>query len=88
VEAPVSKLLSISDIFAEPQYAARGHLLRIDDPRAGELVVPAPAPRLSRTPSQVVSAGPALGDANADILGGMLGLSPDQLAGLKARGVI
>jgi crotonobetainyl-CoA:carnitine CoA-transferase CaiB-like acyl-CoA transferase len=88
VEAPVSKLLSISDIFAEPQYAARGNLLRIDDPRAGELVVPAPAPRLSRTPSQVVSAGPALGDANADILGGMLGLSPDQLAGLKARGVI
>jgi crotonobetainyl-CoA:carnitine CoA-transferase CaiB-like acyl-CoA transferase len=88
VEAPVSKLLSIADIFADPQYAARGNLLRIDDPRAGELIVPAPAPRLSLTPSQVRSAGPALGDANAEILGGMLGLSPDQLAGLKARGVI
>jgi crotonobetainyl-CoA:carnitine CoA-transferase CaiB-like acyl-CoA transferase len=88
VEAPVSKLLSIADIFADPQYAARGNLLRIDDPRAGELIVPAPAPRLSLTPSQVRSAGPALGDANADILGGMLGLSPDQLAGLKVRGVI
>jgi crotonobetainyl-CoA:carnitine CoA-transferase CaiB-like acyl-CoA transferase len=88
VGAPAAKLLSISDIFAEPQFAARGNLLRIDDPRAGELVVPAPAPRMSLTPAQVRSAGPALGDANAEILGGRLGLSADQLAGLKARGVI
>jgi crotonobetainyl-CoA:carnitine CoA-transferase CaiB-like acyl-CoA transferase len=87
-EAPISKLMSIADIFAEPQFAARGNLARIDDPRAGELVLPAPLPRMSLTPPQLRSAGPALGDANTEILCGLLGLSPEALADLKARGVI
>jgi crotonobetainyl-CoA:carnitine CoA-transferase CaiB-like acyl-CoA transferase len=87
-EAPISKLMSIADIFAEPQFAARGNLARIDDPRAGELVLPAPLPRMSLTPPELRSAGPALGDANTEILCGLLGLSPEALADLKARGVI
>jgi len=87
-DAPVSKLLSISDIFNEPQYAARENLRRIDDPRAGELVLPAPVPRMSLTPAELRTAGPALGDANVEILAGLLGLSLDDLAQLKARSVI
>jgi crotonobetainyl-CoA:carnitine CoA-transferase CaiB-like acyl-CoA transferase len=87
-EAPASKLLSIADIFAEPQYAARGNLIHIEDPRLGELVLPGPLPRMSRTPPEVRSAGPALGEANQEIFGERLGLAVEAIAELQARGVI
>ncbi len=87
-DAPVSKLLSISDIFANPQYRERENLHTLDDPRAGRLVVPAPVPRLSRTPSELRTAGPGLGDSNQEYLGDLLGLDGEQLADLKARNII
>lgn len=87
-DAPIAKLMSVADIFADPQYAARGNLLTIDDPRVGELVVPAPLPRMSVTPPVFDHAGPALGNGNAAVLGGLLGLDAPTLAGLAARAVI
>lgn len=87
-EAPVSKLLSIEDIFSNPQYAARGNLQQLDDPRVGKLTLPGPLPRMSRTPPVLRTAGPALGSANLDILGGLLGLDTDTLADLTRRKII
>ena len=87
-DAPASKLLNIADIFNDPQYAARENLRTIDDPRAGRLVVPAPLPRMSRTPSELRTAGPALGSSNGDILGELLGLNEAELADLKQRQII
>lgn len=87
-EVPCAKLLSIADIFADPQYRARENLRELNDPRAGKLTVPAPTPRLSKTPGTITHAGPALGDANAAVYGGLLGLSAPEIAALKARGVI
>ena len=87
-DAPASKLLNIADIFNDPQYAARENLRTIDDPRVGRLVVPAPLPRMSRTPSELRTAGPALGSSNGDILGELLGLNEAELADLKQRQII
>jgi crotonobetainyl-CoA:carnitine CoA-transferase CaiB-like acyl-CoA transferase len=87
-EAPCGKLLSIADIFSNPQYAARGNLVPIDDARAGHLVLPAPVPRLSRTPPELRSVGPALGNANDEIYGTLLGLSAALRASLRRSGVI
>jgi crotonobetainyl-CoA:carnitine CoA-transferase CaiB-like acyl-CoA transferase len=87
-ETPCSKLLSIADIFSNPQFAARGNLAPIDDPRAGHLVLPAPVPRLSKTPPQLQTAGPALGNCNDEIFGALLGLSETARAALERQGVI
>ena len=87
-EAPVSKLLSISDIFENDQYRERGNLHMLDDPRAGRLVVPAPVPRLSRTPSEVRTAGPALGESNEEYFGDLLGIGAERMADLKVRKII
>ena len=87
-DAPASKLLNIADIFNDPQYAARENLRTIDDPRVGRLVVPAPLPRMSRTPAELRTAGPALGSSNGDILGELLGLNDAKLADLKQRQII
>lgn len=87
-EVPCSKLLTISEIFAHPQFAARENLTTLEDERAGRLVVPAPVPRMSRTPPRLNHAGPALGQSNQRVFSDWLGLTEDAIAGLRERGVI
>lgn len=87
-DAPASKLMSIADIFEDPQYAARGNMVTIADPRVGDLVVPAALPRMSATPPQLRSTGPALGDGNRRVLQELLGLDEESLARLAADGII
>jgi crotonobetainyl-CoA:carnitine CoA-transferase CaiB-like acyl-CoA transferase len=87
-EVPCSKLLSLQDIFQDPHYAARGSLMTINDPRAGQLTLPAPLPRMSRTPPQLNCAGPALGDHNQFVFETLLGLSSEYIAELRQKRVI
>lgn len=87
-EAPVAKLMSIADIFADSQYAARGNLQSVKDPRVGEVVLPAPVPRLSRTPAKLLSLGPPLGNATAEVFRALLDLDAKAIDDLRARGII
>lgn len=85
---PCAQIYSIKDIFEDEQYRARGNLLHIEDPRAGELVLPAPMPRLSETPPQFRHAGRALGADNDEVFGQLLGLTEKQRSDAAAAGVI
>jgi formyl-CoA transferase len=85
---PVSPIYSIADIFADPHYAARCDIIAPEDPEIGAVPMPAVLPRFSRTPGRVRFVGPALGEHNAKIYGGLLGLSSDEQATLRADGVI
>ncbi|MDH4247602.1 MAG: CoA transferase [Deltaproteobacteria bacterium] len=87
-EVPAGPIHSIADIFADPQFAAREDLLRMRDPRAGEVVVPNVVPRLSGTPGRVEHLGSAMGAHNTEVLGDLLGLSAEAIRALKELGVI
>lgn len=87
-EVPAGPINSIADIFTDPQFEARGNLARITEDDLGEIVVPAPFPRLSETPGEIRNLGPSLGNAVEEILGGLLGVSPDEIARLKRDKVI
>ncbi len=87
-QVPAGPVNSIADIFSDPHFRARGNLLVVDEPDIGEVVIPAPVPRLSETPGKVLSLGPGLGQDNEGIYGGLLGLSADELAQLKREDVI
>ncbi|MGC2856625.1 CaiB/BaiF CoA transferase family protein [Novispirillum sp. DQ9] len=87
-EVPAGPINSIADIFDDPHFAARGNILRVADAVLGEVAVPNVVPRLSATPGMVQSLGPALGEGNADIYGGLLGLDEADLRALKERGVV
>lgn len=87
-EAPAARLMTIGDIFEDPQYAARGNLLTITDPRIGDIVIPAPLPRMSRTPPRVTSAGPPLGNATRDVLRDLLGLEDAAIGDLLRRRIL
>ena len=86
-DVPASPLYSIADIFADPQYRARGNIRMIDS-RAGELAVPDVVPRLSQTPGQISWLGQGLGAHNLEIFGDLLGLNGADIQRLREDGII
>jgi crotonobetainyl-CoA:carnitine CoA-transferase CaiB-like acyl-CoA transferase len=87
-EVPVTLLYSVADMFEDPQYRARENLITVEDPVDGEIVMSSVVPRLSLTPGRVDSTGPEMGAHNHEVYCDLLGLSEDELAHLKAEGVI
>ena len=87
-DVPCGAINSVADIFEDPQFEARDNLLRFNDPVAGEIVVPGVIPKLSKTPGRVKHVGPPLGDGIDAIYGDLLGLSTEEIADLKNKGVI
>jgi len=87
-EVPNSPIYSIADIFQDPHYAARETLATVDDPVIGPVKVPAPVPRLSRTPAEPPSPAPSLGQHNHEIYVSDLGLAESDLEQLRQDGVI
>lgn len=87
-QVPCGPVYSIDEIFEDPHYAARENILRVDDPRAGQLAVPNLVPRMSATPGKVNWLGPELGAHNDEIYRGVLGLEEAELKRLKDAAVI
>lgn len=86
---PAGPLNNIADIFGDRQVHARRNLVAIDDALTGEvMIVPAPVPLLSETPGSIRSLGPTLGQHTEEVLRELLGTTDDELARLKAEGVI
>ena len=86
-EVPATRIYSIADVVADPQFQARGmieaHTLADGTP----VDLPAPAPRLSQTPGATRWLGPALG-AHTDEVLAELGLDAAQIAALRQGGAI
>lgn len=85
---PCAQIYSIRDIFEDPQYKARENLLHIHDERAGDLVLPAPLPRLSETPPTYKHSGRALGADNVEVYTSLLSMTREELDAAKHNGVI
>ncbi|HET6585813.1 MAG TPA: CoA transferase, partial [Nannocystaceae bacterium] len=86
-EIPSGAILSIAEIARDPHYLARGMFESVTLPDGTPLAVPRITPQLSRTPAVATTAGPELG-AHNDEVWQALGLSADELASLRARGIV
>ena len=78
---PVGPIYSVQDMMDDPHYNARGmfETVEID---GKPLKIPAIMPKLSRTPGETHWPGAAIGEHNTEILGGLLGLSDEEIAAL------
>jgi crotonobetainyl-CoA:carnitine CoA-transferase CaiB-like acyl-CoA transferase len=83
----VAPVLSISELFSDPQLAHRGMWPALTHPAIGEMHVMAPPFRLSATPSSQERPGPTVGADNDHVFGEILGLSPDERRTLERDGV-
>jgi formyl-CoA transferase len=82
-------IYTIADIFEDEHYRAREMLVAHEDPEFGEYVGPGIVPKFSETPGRVRWSAPwEEGSHNQEVYGGLLGLSDDELAGLKEQGVL
>jgi crotonobetainyl-CoA:carnitine CoA-transferase CaiB-like acyl-CoA transferase len=84
----VAPVYSNRDIAEDPHFRARQSITRIDDADFGSVAVPCVVPRLSATPGEARTSGPAPGAHNAEVYGGWLGLSDSDQANLQRGGVI
>jgi benzylsuccinate CoA-transferase BbsF subunit len=75
------------DLFEDPQLTHRGHFVRLEHPAMGETAYNAPSFRMSATPARMRPA-PTIGEANDDVLGGILGIDEGERARLVEAGVI
>ena len=64
-----------------------GFLVKYTDSTMGEITVPSSAIHLSDSPVEMFES-PNLGDANEEVYKGILGMTDEELADLKAKKVI
>lgn len=76
------------DMLADPQFAAREAIVEVPHPVFGAVKMQNAFPRLAETPGAVRWPGPALGEHTDAVLAERLGLSDDEISGLRERGVI
>ena len=86
-EVGFSPIYDIADVFADPQFQARQAIVSVPDGELGSVRMQGVVPRFSETPGAVRHAGPAIGQHNEEVYGG-LGLSTTEIADLRARKVI
>ena len=87
--APYAPLANIADIFGNRQFHARRNLVAVDDPHMQEtFIVPCSLPRLSETPGEINSLGPALGEHTDEVLEDLLGMSAGEIKRLHDSRVI
>jgi crotonobetainyl-CoA:carnitine CoA-transferase CaiB-like acyl-CoA transferase len=86
-EVPSGPIYSVADMFADEHFQARG-LFETVESNGSPLKIPAILPKLSDTPGMTRWPGPALGAHNDEILGGILGMSADEMQRLKQAGAI
>ena len=85
---PCSAINNIAQVFDDPQVQARQMLINLDHPLAGRMPNIASPMRFSRSPVQYRRAPPTLGEHTAEVLEGVLGLSPQEVSDLAAKAVI
>jgi crotonobetainyl-CoA:carnitine CoA-transferase CaiB-like acyl-CoA transferase len=85
---PAGKIYKAPDMLEDPQFAAREALVKVAHPEFRNLVMQNVFPKLSVTPGKVNWPGQPMGAQNDEIYQELLGLSDDDLAGLRSEGVI
>lgn len=86
-EVPASRIYSVADMFADPQFLAREMLHSVKLPDGRDCRMPGVVPRLSATPGGSEWIGPALGEHTGAVLRS-LGYDDARIAALRAEGAI
>jgi crotonobetainyl-CoA:carnitine CoA-transferase CaiB-like acyl-CoA transferase len=81
---------TLKEVFADPQVQARGVVVEMprEGAEGGRVQVIANPVRLSETPANYRISPPLLGEHTEEVLGEVLGLGAEEIAGLRERGIV
>lgn len=85
---PSGSVRSIAEVLEDPQIAARGMIVPLVHPTAGDIAVLGTPLKMSATPADVRTPPPLLGEHTDAILGNDVGLGKEEIERLRADGVI
>lgn len=85
---PYAPVLTVEQAMAEPHLIEREVVRSVPDRFLGELKAPGFPLRFSDYPRHPAMEAPTLGEHNAEVLQGLLGLSADRVKELEGKGVI
>lgn len=85
---PTGRIYRAPEMLEDPHFKIRESIVRLPHPEFGEIAMQNVVPKLSETPGDIHWIGPDLGQHNADVYEGLLGMSSEDLAELQAEGVI
>jgi len=85
---PSAPVRDLAEVTSDPHMHERGMLHRIDHPELGEVVLPGSPIRIHETSIPELVPSPSLGQHNDELYGTWPGLSEEEIAGLRERGVI
>ncbi len=88
VGVPCGPINDLDRIFADPQAEARGLRMELPHSEAGSVPGVANPIRYVGEPHDYPGGAPALGEHTGEVLGGILGLDEDEIAALRAEGVV
>ncbi|MEW6033617.1 MAG: CoA transferase [Chloroflexota bacterium] len=83
--APVHRLLELGQ---DPQIAENDYIVGFEHPRLGNIKIPGYPIGFSQASAGTRSAAPELGEHTEEVLAGICGYSQDEVAGLRAEGII
>jgi crotonobetainyl-CoA:carnitine CoA-transferase CaiB-like acyl-CoA transferase len=87
-DAVAGPVYDIQRIMKDPHFAAREDIVTVADPQLGDIKMQAVLPKFSRTPGTIRWPGGQMGQHNEQVFGEALGIPRDELARLRADGVI
>jgi formyl-CoA transferase len=85
---PCGPINTVPEVFSHPQAQAREMVLETEHPTAGRLHFPGFPYKLSETPAGLCQPPPRLGQHTEQVLTGLLGYEPADMASLRERGII
>ncbi len=85
---PCGPINDLGEVFADPQIQARGMRIAMPHAAGADVALVANPVRLSETPTSYRHAPPLLGADTEAVLTERLGLSPDDVAGLRQAGLV
>jgi formyl-CoA transferase len=84
---PAGAVFDTVELINDPSLTERGIMQTIEHPTTGKLTMPAWPVRFDGRPAKV-KPSPLLGQHNAEVLTGWLGMSAAEIDGLKADGIL
>jgi crotonobetainyl-CoA:carnitine CoA-transferase CaiB-like acyl-CoA transferase len=87
-DVPVATAYTAVEISSDAHFAARHDLVSVDDPVLGAIRQQAPYPRLVGETGTTPAGAPTLGADNAAVWCEMVGLTSDELDGLRTEGIV